>query len=102
MLKAIGWDTLLVRRQLHDAVMFYKIQTGVVHINLPPIVQLAHGSTRRQHDLKYRIPTSTCTTYQHSFYIRMIPLWNALPKQAVTAETVPAFQAAALPAIRQM
>ena len=62
-----------------------------MHISLPVIITTAVARTRRQHKHKLRTLPATCTPYQQSFYVRCIPLWNALTEEAVTASTAEMF-----------
>ena len=71
-----------------------------MHISLPVIITTADARTSRcQHKHKLRTLPATCTPYQQSFYVRCIPLWNALTEEAVTASTAELFQRAAIPVI---
>ena len=96
------WNSLYTRRRIRDATMFFKIHHGLMHISLPVIMTTADARTRRQHKHKLRTLPATCTPYQQSFYVRCIPLWNALTElteEAVTASTTEVFQRAAIPVI---
>ena len=102
MLKKLEWDTLHTRRILRDMTMFYKVYHGHVGIPFPSHIQAADKRTRGQHEAKLRLTQSTCQIYQHSFYVRCLPVWNTLPKNAIYAATVRSFQTAALPTIRTL
>ena len=60
--------------------MFYKIHRDQVNISL--LYDLtsvpAYGLSRAIRDFKIRLPSSSVDTYKHSFYVRSIPVWNAL------------------------
>ena len=96
------WNSLYTRRQIRDATMFFFIHHGLMHISLPVIITTADARTRRQHKHKLRTLPATCTPYQQSFYVRCIPLWNALTEEAVTASTTEVFQRAAIPVIQTL
>ena len=102
MLSRLEWDSLEIRRRLRDSSMFYKICNGLVNIPLPPVIVAADNRTRCLHEHKLRVIPSSCLVYQNSYYVRCIPTWNNLPQRAVHADTVTAFQSAALPAIMAM
>ena len=102
MINRIEWDTLHTRRTLRDQTMFYKVYHGQVGISLPPSIYAADNRTRCLHEFKLRTIPANCLLYQHSFYVRCIPVWNALPMNAVTAATAKVFQSAALPVIRTL
>ena len=99
---SLGWDTLEVRRHLSAATIMYKAVHNRIHLTFPTSVVLAHGSNRFNHPYKLRhIIFARTNAYKFSFFTLVIPLWNNLPNSAVNAESVTAFQANALPTIRQ-
>ena len=51
----------------------------------------AYGRTRKSHDFKIRLPSSSVDSYKHSFYVRSIPAWNALPADVVGSASYPEF-----------
>ena len=74
-----------------------------MHTSLPVIITTADARTRRQHKHKLRtLPAVILRTLQQSFYVRCIPLWNALTEEAVTASTAEVFQRAAIPVIQTL
>ena len=68
-------------------------------ISLPVIITTTDARIRRQHKHKLRTLPATCTSFQQSCYVRCIPPWNALIKEAATACTAEVFQRAAIPVI---
>ena len=103
MVSRLAWGTLRTRRILHDAIIFFKIQHDLLKIPFPPQVSPPPTQhTRRNHTLVKAIPQASINAYKHSFFIRTIPVWNNLSLSAVSAPTVSAFQAEALPTIRSM
>jgi hypothetical protein len=101
LIDTLGWDSLHTRRLASQLYMFYKIQNNLVNINFPHIIQPANYFGRHDHQLKYCIPEATIDCFKFSYYPRVVRLWNQLPASAVLAPTLPAFQAVALPAVRQ-
>ena len=97
----LGWDTPEVRQHLSAATIMYKAVHNRTHLTLPTSVVLAHGSNRSNHPHKFRHIFARTNAYKFSFFPLVIPLWNDLPNSAVNAESVTAFQANALPTIRQ-
>ena len=73
-----------------------------MRISLPDIITIADARTRRQHKHKLRTLQATCTPYQQSFYVRCIPLWNALTEEAVIESTAEVFKRAAIPVIQSL
>ena len=103
MVSDLGWDSLRIRRLLHDVTLFYKIQREFVRIPFPAQVTPAPlQSTRSSHTFKKQVTYASIAAYKHSFFIRTIPVWNGLPGSAVVAPSVGMFQAAALPTLRAM
>jgi hypothetical protein len=96
-------DQLVIRRRLHQCTMFYKIHFNIINISFPPAVILHPPSSERlSHHLHYLPIQAPKDSYKFSFFVRTIPIWNRLPLGAVTAPSVKAFQAVALPAVRDM
>ena len=100
MLETLNWDTLEHRRLLAQATMFYKIINGIVNISIPQRFTQNSRPARGSHHLRYHQVITNLNSYKYSFYPRVIPLWNILPTEAVTAPSYQAFSSAALPAIR--
>ena len=81
----IAWDSTLnsifvyfVYLCLRDVTLFYKIKHGLVGIILALVLILADSRTRCQNTNKLRVVTSTCLTYQYSYFVRCVPVWNHL------------------------
>ena len=98
----LKWDSLQTRRVARDATMFFKVYHGFVGIQLPAIIIKADTRTRCHHEFKLRAVPASCLIYQHSFYVRCIPVWNSLPQHAVSAPSVESFQKAAMPVISSL
>ena len=83
MMQKVGWQTLQARRKLRDLVMFCKMQHGFVNIGFPTAVTPSYMTMRQNHDHTYmRIHTNT-QVYRNSYFVRTVPVWNALPATAV-------------------
>ena len=103
MVSEMGWDSLKCRRLLQDITLLFKIQNALVKIPFPEqVIPTLSRSTRSNHNQKKQIILATINPYKFSFFVRTIPIWNALPCGAVSCSTVAAFQAAALPTIRHI
>ncbi|XP_071491882.1 uncharacterized protein [Diadema antillarum] len=102
LVRQLRWDPLHTRRLLAQSTMFFKIRQQLVNISFPAFIAPAPHISRNDHSLKLTVPVATIDSYKFSFYPRAIRIWNCLPHQAVTAQTLAAFQEAALPAIRRM
>ena len=93
MLTDLNWPSLQSRRRMCDLSMFYKIHSSQVNISVPYELTSvpAYGRTRKSHDFKIRFPSSSVDAYKHSFYVRSIPAWNALPADVVGSASHPEF-----------
>ncbi|XP_072032845.1 uncharacterized protein [Amphiura filiformis] len=102
LINTLGWDQLHTRRLASQLTMFYKIQHGLVNIQLPHIILPATYIGRHDHQLKYSIPEATIDCYKYAYYPRAVRLWNQLPSATVLAPSLATFKEAALPAVRGM
>ena len=89
MLTDLNWPSLQSRRRMYDLGMFYKIHRGQVNISVP--YELTSVPAYGRHDFKIRLPSSSVDAYKHSFYVRSIPAWNALPADVVRSASYPEF-----------
>ena len=94
-------NELALRRIMNQCTMFFKIHNNLINVNFPSCVSLLPTSGR-SHNLRYNPVQASRDTFQKSFFVRTIPIWNKLPLEAVTASTAEAFQTAALPAVRKL
>ena len=88
-----GWDSLEKPRYVDSVTMTYKVTYHLVHIPRPNSVQSSYSRTRATHPYKFRHIFANSNAYKHSFFPRVIPLWNSLSRDAVCAELVRSFQA---------
>ena len=108
MLSSLGWDTLQHRRLLNQCEMLFKVHHKLVQISLPPDIRLITGITRPQraqhqsHNFRFTQPFCRVNCYMYSMFPRAVRVWNTLPSNAVTANTILGFRGAALPAIQTM
>jgi len=89
MINELGWDSLEIRRTLSSLVLFYKIHSNLVNISFPQIV-VPKRMTRSTsgHPFQYIPLSSRRDSYRYSFFVRTVPLWNALSLETVLAEDV--------------
>ena len=102
MCSTLEWDTLEQRRRLRDVTLFYKIKHGLEGIALPYVLIPINSRTRCQNTNKLQVVTSSCLTYQYSYFVLCVPVWNHLPQSAIDARTIAQFQTAAFPTIRAL
>ena len=90
---SLGWGSLEKRRNVDAVTTMYKVVNNLVHIPLPNSVQLSYSRTRANHPYKFMHIFANSNAHKHSFFRRVIPLWNSLPSDAICAESVRSFQA---------
>ena len=56
-------------------------------------------ATRQNHNHKYMTIQANTQVYRNSYFVRTVPVWNALPATAVEAASAAQFQAACLPVV---
>ncbi len=102
MISSLQWDSLENRRLLSQVSMFFKICNGHVNIKLPDNIRRNERPSRSQHHLRFHHMQTNLDVYKYSFFPRIIPLWNVLPPEAISAKSPAAFNAVVLPFIRQL
>ena len=88
MTKALGWETLQLRRAKARVVLFYKVIHNLVAVPFGTYCSLAPPGgqrTRATHSLKVDLPHCSKSTYANSFFPATARHWNALPGEMVTA-----------------
>ena len=79
----LKWPTLSNRRTYLSLVECYKLVFGYYHLKFEDYFELATAkSTRANHSYKLFIKPARLNYYKHSFFIRIIKLWNDLPKDS--------------------
>ena len=103
LVKSLGWDTLEQRRLLNQSVLFFKFHNNLVNCNIPKSVS-SHRKLRptRRHQLCYQQLHANVLSFNYSFFPRTIRLWNLLPYEVVSSDTLSCFKQSALPAIRSL
>ena len=91
MIADLGWNTLQKRRDLARLSMMYRIIHNLVDIPVGPYLTPSTSMTRG-HDSRFHQIRTMNNTYQQSFFLRTIVLWNQLPQTAVSQTTLEAFQ----------
>ena len=90
----LKWPILSNRRTYLSLVECYKLVFGYYHLKFEDYFELATSkSTRANHSYKLFIKPARLNCYKHSFFIRIIKLWNDLPKDIVEAGSFQSFKA---------
>ncbi|MGL5706831.1 MAG: RNA-directed DNA polymerase, partial [Aeromonas sp.] len=90
-LQQLNLFTVTYRRARGDLILTYRILTNSNHPNRG-LFTLATTSNLRGHKLKLFVQGSRLLCRQHSFALRVCPLWNALPSNVVTATSIESFK----------
>jgi hypothetical protein len=92
MLDHLEWETLEARRTKAQLTMFFKIVNNLVDIPADKHLTPATASTRSQHGLKFRLPSTSSAYYKNSFFPRTITPWNNLPASTAEAPDLVSFK----------
>lgn len=84
-LAMLGWSSLQSRRSyLSFLDQCYMTIHGLNGFNCTDYFEFnCYGETRSNHSFKLRQSLATVNCFLHSFFVRIIKQWNALPKEIV-------------------
>ena len=85
----LNWQTLERRRNIKQAMTFYKVLNNIIEIN-PPTGLLTRSHNRHN----FTIPISRLNIVVYSFYPRAIRIWNTIPKEITEIKQTESFHAA--------
>jgi hypothetical protein len=91
-LKALGLRSLEYRRIIFDLCMVYSICHKLVNLNFDDFFSRSPGQSTRGHDWKLLVPRCNCDTRKFFFSNRVVPIWNSLPNETVTANNLNTFK----------
>ena len=90
----LKWPTQSNHRTYLSLVKCYKLVFGHYHLKFEDYFELATAkSMRANHSYKLFIKPARLNCDKHSFFIRIIKLWNDLPKDIVEAGSFHSFKA---------
>ena len=92
-LKSLGMYTLFSRRQRGDLIEVFKILNGFYNVKPNEFFTPAVSTNTRGHHMKLFKPHSRLNVRSNFFTQRVINLWNNLPKEIVSTNTVASFKA---------
>ena len=91
--KLLKWPTLSDRRIYLSLVECYKIVFGFYHLKFEDFFDFATiRSTRANHQYKLYLKLARLNCYKHSFFVRIVKLWNELPGDIVEADSFQLFK----------
>ena len=94
MISKLGWQDLETRGRISDLIIVFKIQTGHVKTFCQLLLETASPCVTRastQRPFQYQRFLSNNNTHKFSFFVRTVPVWNALPPASVYVDNVNAF-----------
>jgi hypothetical protein len=91
-LERLKLETLELRRLKFDLLEVFKILNGLIDINCSEFFELRRDCVTRGHALKIVLPKYRLDVRRHSFSIRVIKPWNALPDFLANCASVSVFR----------
>ena len=91
-LRALKLPSMHYRRIRGDMIMVFQILSGHLRIRETDLFERELSERTRGHGLKLKKPRFNSHLRQTSFCCRVIPLWNGLPSDVVTAPSINAFK----------
>ena len=100
-LKSLSYDERLKQLQLYsvktrvlrgDLIETYKIITGKTKLETSQFFELNQDTRTRGHNRKLKVERTALHSRAMFFSNRVVPHWNKLPQEIVTAETVNSFK----------
>ena len=92
MIKELKWDTLEKRRTINALNFTYKLTNNIIAI--PPAYHPKElkSSSRNTNQRSFQTFQPRVDAFKYSLLPRIIPTWNKLPTEAVTAQTLDIFK----------
>ena len=91
-LKKLDLPSLYYRRQRGDMIQTFKILTGKDQIDQDKLLPLSHTTRTRGHNLKLGKQQGRLNVRKHSFGLRVVNDWNALPDWVIEAKDINQFK----------
>ena len=94
-LVALNLESLESRRIKQDLFLFYKILHNIIDIDFSSLFEFSSlgGYGLRRHSMQVKRPANCKTLCRQNFFAsRVVPVWNALPEDVVTAPTLSIFK----------
>ena len=79
MLGELSWPSLEIRRKVSRLQILHKVLNHQLAISIPSYYLQPTRTTRSYHPLHFIIPSSSTTSYQNSYFSRIIKEWITLP-----------------------
>ena len=92
MLSDLHWESLEERRSKFKLTMVYRILHNYVAVPVQPYFQFTTCRTRRNHDYTMYQQHAPTDYLKGSFFVSVIPAWNLLPNNIVSAPSLDSFK----------
>ncbi len=96
LLARLSWPSLSTRRSQQKVTQCCRIFRGETSLHssrFTPNLKLKPNPLHYHHDKPLLIPFAKTLSYQSSFFVNVVPLWNSLPCSAVSASSLLSFKA---------
>ena len=91
-LRSLKLPSMFYRRLRGDVITVYQILSGHLRVVVGDLLERDPYEKTRNHGLKLRQPRVNSQLRQVSFFSRVIPSWNRLPAEVVSAPSLNAFK----------
>ena len=88
----LNLQSLEHRRLLSDLVMCYNIVHGCCALRFDEFFTFSTNPVTRGHSLKLSVPLCKSNIRKNFIAVRVVPIWNSLPQQIVSANSPAAFK----------
>ena len=76
------------RRLLCDLRMSFNIVHGNIALRFDDLLAFSNNAFTRGHPFKLTVPLAKTDVRKYFFAVRIVPVWNSLPKNVVTASSI--------------
>ena len=80
------------RRLLFDLILCFNIVRGFTALSFNDFFSLSPNTSTRGHTFKLVVPIAKTNTRKYFFSSRIVPIWNSLPQQFVSASSTAKFK----------
>ena len=87
----LGIDRLELRRLRADLILCYKILHSLVLLSSHNFFTIVRNRATRRHSYKLFLPESRVNCRKSFFAVRVVKVWNSLPDDVVSADSLPLF-----------
>ncbi len=89
---SIDLEILELRRIQSDVIEVFKIVNGLCDLQFTDFLQWSPATMVRGHSLRIQVPRSRLDNRHYFFSVRVVPYWNCLSEETVTAHSLATFK----------